>query len=211
VMSWGIEPEHRGAVEPAYAGAMRSEIDALCAELPHDEICIQWDAAHDMQAYEGAREAWFAPAKEGIIERLAEIASYVPPSVELGYHLCFGAFGNRHYVEPKDAATMVEVANGILAGAKRPVQWMHFPIPIQWNSESFYRPFAGLKTPIATEIYLGLVHHSDGPEANCRRVRIAQAYVSRFGIAAECGFGRLPGEMVPQILAAHADTLKTCC
>jgi hypothetical protein len=211
VMSWGIEPSRRADVEGPYARAMRSEIDRLCARIPAEQLAIQWDAAHDMQAYEGARAAWFTPAREGIIDRLVDIAHFVPQQVQLGYHLCFGAFGGRHYVEPKDAGTMVEVTRALLSRAPRQVDWMHLPIPAGWKTETFYRPLAGLAPPASTEIYLGLVHHSDGPQASCERASLARKYLTGFGIAAECGFGREPTENVPRILNAHAETLRRCC
>jgi hypothetical protein len=39
----------------------------------------------------------------------------VPHDVELGFHLCYGDFGAKHFIEPLDATKMTELANLIVA------------------------------------------------------------------------------------------------
>ena len=92
--------DQRVGVEPAYETALLAEVDRIVEAIPHAELAIQWDCAHDMQAYDGAREAWFSDRQSGIEARLIRIGEHISADVELGYHFCYGSFGGRHFVEP---------------------------------------------------------------------------------------------------------------
>jgi hypothetical protein len=48
-----------------------------------------------------------------------------------------------------------------------------------------------------TEIYLRMLHLSDGKEAGARRAAIAHQCVRQFGIATECAFGRPEEYAIP--------------
>ena len=207
VISWGIAQESRVAVEIAYEARVLEELDEICEAIPHTDLSIQWDCAHDMQAFDGARTPWFTPAKPGIIERLVRLGNRVPVEAELGYHLCYGSFGGRHFVEPKDAGAMVEFSNALMAGIGRSIEFMHMPVPVERDDDAFYAPLAGLKLRPETELYLGLVHDTDGVEGTRRRIGAARQHVREFGIATECGFGRRPADSVPGLLALHARLL----
>ena len=57
-----------------------------------------------------------------------------------------------------------------------------------------------------TELYLGLVHASDGAAGTKRRMAAARKYVPEFGIATECGMARARSEeTVRTLLKIHAD------
>ena len=107
VVNHYFPPDRRAALEPRWEAGLLQDIEEIAAALPHDRIAIQWDCAHDMQAYDGARECWFEPANPGIVERLVRIGNAVPADIEMGYHLCYGSFGGKHFVEPKDMGAMV--------------------------------------------------------------------------------------------------------
>ena len=208
VISWGIENSSRVAVEVAYEACLLKELQAITQHIPHQDLSIQWDCAHDMQAFDGARTPWFSPAKPGIIDRLVRLGEAVPAAVELGYHLCYGSFGGRHFVEPKDAGAMVELINGLMLGIKRPVQFIHMPVPIERDDDAFYLPLQQLALKSGTEIYLGLIHDVDGVAGTMNRIATARRHLHDFGIATECGFGRRPPETVPALIALHANLLQ---
>jgi hypothetical protein len=128
--------------------------------------------------------------------------------VELGYHLCYGSFGGRHFVEPKDAAAMVELINGLTTGIQRSIAFIHMPVPIERDDDAFYRPLQHLKLQPSTEIYLGLIHDTDGVDGTMKRIATARLYINDFGIATECGFGRRPAETVPALIDLHASLLE---
>ncbi|MDR0360021.1 MAG: hypothetical protein LBJ87_11260, partial [bacterium] len=96
----------------------------------------------------------------------------------------------RHFVQPVDATRMVELANLIASSAGRPLAYVHLPVPSDRDDDAFFAPLQGLRLAADTELYLGLVHVSDGVEGTRRRMRAARAYVPEFGIASECGISR---------------------
>lgn len=60
-------------------------------------------------------------------------------------------------------------------------------------------------TESGTRLFLGLVHHTDGVQGTLQRLETAQKYVSGFGIATECGFGRRPPETIPELMRIHRE------
>ena len=58
-----------------------------------------------------------------------------------------------------------------------------------------------------TELDLGQVHLTEGRAGTRRRVAAAQAVVPDFGLATECGLGRRPAEIVPELLRLHIEAL----
>ena len=55
-----------------------------------------------------------------------------------------------------------------------------------------------------TELYLGLVHLTDGVDGTARRIEVAGAVVPVFGVATECGMGRRPPDSVLPLFDVHA-------
>jgi hypothetical protein len=66
---------------------------------------------------------------------------------------------------------------------------------------------AKLRLHPETELYLGLVHLTDGLEGTRRRAGAARGVVPTFGLATECGLGRRPPETVRELLQLHVDAL----
>ncbi len=200
-----VDQADRAAVEPAYERRMLAELEQICAEIPHDQLAIQWDTAIEFGILEGVMPSHLQDPEKEIVNRLVDLGTRVPPDVELGYHLCYGDAGHQHFVQPKDTAKLVMVANGISAGVNRPINWIHLPVPRGRDDVSYYAPLSELKLDPETELYLGLVHMTDGLEGTRRRISAASRAVSNFGIATECGFGRRPSEMVSPLLTLHRD------
>lgn len=203
VISFSIAPQSQAAVEPAYEAKLLEELDRILAVVPHDRLSVQWDCAHDMQAFDGARTPWFEPARPGIIERLVRLGNRIPAAVELGYHLCYGNYGGRHFVEPQSTAAMVELSNGVVSGLRRRLDYLHMPVPIERDDDAYFAPLRDLRLPGGCELFLGLVHDRDGIEGTLRRYSTARAHIGGFGVATECGFGRRPAEDVPMLLDLH--------
>jgi hypothetical protein len=196
-------------VEVAYERAMIAEVAALCRHIPHHDLCIQWDVCNEMVIWDGQRtEAvpFAQEPRERLLERMARLAAAVPEDVQLGLHLCYGDFGARHFVEPKDASAMVEFANALAGTIKRKLAYIHMPVPIERSDDAFHRPFGALALPSGTELYLGVVHVRDGVEGANTRIAAAGRYASPFGIATECGMSRARSEAtVRKLLQLHAD------
>ena len=204
VLNSAIAPHDRIRVEPSYVARMKKEIDEVAASLPHERIAWQWDNAHDMQAFDGARQSYFPFHWDGIAERLIECGEAIPAGIEMGYHFCYGSFGGRHFVEPRDMAPMVDLANRLAAGIERPIDWIHMPVPVERDDEDYFEPLRDLALKPATKLFLGLIHDTDGVDGTRRRMATADRFFPGYGVATECGFGRRPPETVGPLLDIHA-------
>ncbi len=205
VIDQRIVPQQRLAIEPAYEQRLLAEIGEMAAAIPHAELAIQWDVAHEVENLDGARPHWFDDPERGIVERLVRLGEQIPTAIELGYHLCYGDFGHRHIVEPKDMGLMVRVTNALWRAAHRPIHWIHLPVPRNRNDEAYFAPLRELKLGPETRLYLGLVHFTDALLGTSARLATARKFASDFGIATECGFGRRAPETIPDLLRLHRE------
>ncbi len=199
------------AIERAYEKAMMAEVAAVCEAIPHRDLAIQWDVCHEMVFWDGqdyrGRPTRADVSNASILERMGRISRAVPADVELGIHLCYGDFEARHFVEPRDAARMVELANALGKAIAHPLAFVHMPVPISRTDDAFFRPLRDLDLSGATEVYLGVVHAGDGKEGTDKRIAAAAKHISGFGIACECGIARARRpELVATILATHAQS-----
>jgi len=211
VIDQRIAPKDRLAVEKPYAERMRAEIAEICEALPHHEIAIQWDIAHEVQNLDGGRPHWFEDPENQVIARLIELSEGVPPDVELGLHFCYGDFGHRHFIEPKNMGLMVRLANALARSVKRRIAWIHMPVPRPRSDDAYFQPLADLKLKPDTSLYLGLVHFTDGTDGAKSRISAAKRFMTDFGVATECGFGRRDAGTIRDLLRLHvavADLVK---
>jgi hypothetical protein len=208
VLDRHVSPKDRLAAETGYAAKMLAEVDEIVATIPNRYLAIQWDAAHEVQNLEGARDGWFDSLEREeaeIIDRLARLGDHIPEGVELGYHLCYGDFGHRHVVEPKDTGLMVRLANELSQRIQRSIQWIHMPVPRSRTDDAYFAPLKELRLRPETELYLGLVHYSDGVAGTRKRIAAAAKVVPNFGIATECGMGRRDPQTMQELLRIHAE------
>jgi hypothetical protein len=207
-----VVPTALPAVEAAYERAMIAEVAALCRHIPHRHLCIQWDVCNEMVLWDGQKTDAVPGAdipREQLIARMQRLAAAVPDDVDLGLHLCYGDFGARHFVEPKDAARMVDFANALARSSAHKLAYIHMPVPIERSDDAFHRPLVDLKLTTDTELFLGLVHAKDGVEGTRARMAAARRYAGEFGIATECGMARARSEAtVRTLLQIHADICR---
>jgi hypothetical protein len=188
-------------VEPAYEAGMFADLQRMAANIPREELSIQWDCT-EPTSY-GLDEA---PARRQAEERLIRLGNNVPEGIELGYHLCYGDFEHRHGRQPPDASEMVDLTNAVSAGVTRPIAWVHMPVPRDRSDELYFAPLRNLKMHPDTHLYLGLVHYTDGVEGAKLRMESARKVVSDFGIATECGFGRRPkSQDIRELMNLHVE------
>jgi hypothetical protein len=203
-----VAPDSRLAIEGPYERRMAQEIQEIVKAIPAGELAIQWDAAHEIENLDGARPHWFQNPEEGILERLVRLGEYVPDDVELGYHFCYGDFAHKHIVEPTDMGTMVRVANALARRIDRKIDWIHMPVPKDRSDGAYFVPLTELSLSDDTELYLGLVHFTDGVAGTRKRLQAASSFRSKFGISTECGFGRRAPETIVPLLKIHAEVLE---
>jgi len=199
-----VVPEDHPAVETAYETSMLTELGEIVAAIPAEDLAIQWDMAVEFAVLEGLIPTHLANAQDEIVTRSVRLGDQVPAGVELGFHLCYGFAGQQHFKEPEDMSKLVSVANGIAAGLARPLTWLHMPVPRNRTDAAYFAPLKQLRLPTETELYLGLVHRTDGVAGTKQRIKAAREVVTHFGVATECGMGPRPAESIPELLEIHA-------
>jgi methionine synthase II (cobalamin-independent) len=198
-------------IEPAYEAAMMREVAAICAEIPHGDLAIQWDVCIEMVMWDGRwnRERNPPDLETALSGRFARLSAAVPASVELGFHLCYGDLDGKHFIDPVDAGKMVEMAHLLVARAGRPIAWIHMPVPVGRSDDAFFAPLKDLQLPAGTELYLGVVAAADGVEGTKKRMAAARKYAPAFGIGTECGMARArTPDVVETLIRIHAEAAK---
>lgn len=200
-----IHPKLQPDFEPQHEATLLRELDEILNGIPHQELAIQWDTAVEFAVIEGIMPTYIQDIDNEINQILVRIASVVPEPVELGFHLCYGDAGHKHFCEPRDMGKLVEVSNGLIKNINRPLDWIHMPVPINRSDVEYYKPLSELKLATQTKLYLGLIHNSDGIEGAIKRIQTASQFVQGFGVATECGFGRRDRDTIPKLLDIHKE------
>lgn len=200
-----VAPDQRAALEKAYFQSMNEEIAALATVVPAERLAIQWDAVFEVLILEGVRKGQIDDSREGLIERLRRLGAALPAAVELGYHFCYGDMNHKHSLEPPHMGVMVDLANDLARALPRSIDFIHMPVPRGRDDDAYFAPLSRLVLRPRSELYLGLVHFTDGHPGTRRRIAAASRVRPDFGIATECGFGRRQPETVRRLLEIHAE------
>jgi len=195
-------------VFPAFEAAMMREVDEIVEAIPHEDLAMQWDIAIEMGILEEFFEVWFGHDQDEIARLIARACDRVPADVELGLHLCYGDAGHKHWKEPADTAKLASLATALSEDVERPIAWLHLPVPRDRCDVAYFKPLRDMRLRPETELYLGLVHLTDGLRGARARIAAAAAVVPDFGVATECGLGRRPPETIPSLLQLHAEVAE---
>jgi len=198
------------AICATYERALLAEVARMLEAIPHGDFSLQWDIAVEFH------RIWEKPDSDlarqfpsaTLIDTIARLSDYIPRAVELGWHFCYGDAGHKHFVEPHDTELMVEIGNQLTGATTRDVTWLHFPVPRDRGDTGYFRPLAKLKRERIAELYIGLVHLTDGVDGATRRIAAAREVISNFGFATECGFGRRPPDTILALLDLHREIAK---
>jgi hypothetical protein len=190
---------------PLYERHLLGELDEITRMIPHNDLALQIDIATEMHTFLEVPELQKAYPIEELVGAFARMGNRVPAGVELGIHLCYGDPGHKHVREPTDTGRMVDVYHRLTTAIHRPIKWVHMPVPRDRDDDQYFSPLRDLWLKPGTELYLGLVHLTDGLEGAKRRAAAAGRVVADFGIATECGFGRRPPETIPALLRLHRE------
>jgi hypothetical protein len=199
------------ALWPVYERAMLAEVDAMLAAIPHEDLAIQWDVAPEVHTVVEQPDTDVAQivSLDMLAEAIGRIIDHVPADVPAGCHFCYGDSGHKHIIEPRDMGNLVRIANAVAAAARRPIEWMHMPVPRGRDDDAYFAPLAGLQIDPETELFLGLVHMSDGVDGARGRVAAARSVRQDFGVATECGLGRRDPASIGPLLDLHRDIATT--
>ncbi|TVY15320.1 hypothetical protein LARI1_G006625 [Lachnellula arida] len=209
-------PEYQAEAEPLYEEALMAALRRIQDVIPKENLAIQWDMAYEigMLEFPAAFTSWFdgdgdggGDAKQGILERFARLAGGVDEGVEMGFHLCYGDAGHKHFVEPKDMGVLVDMMNELSGVAHRAVDWIHVPVPKNRTDEAYFAPLKDLELKSETQVYLGLSHAWD-LEGTRERIRVAGEFLHEFGVSTECGLGRTEKDEVLSVLGVLAEVTE---
>jgi methionine synthase II (cobalamin-independent) len=205
ILNFAVAKDNFAAVVPAYEQALVAEVGRIISTLPRNELAIQWDAAHEFEYLATSSPMFNHMTRDEMVAMLVRLGNAVPAEVELGYHCCYGNFNLRHFVEPIDMGDMVDVANRVVSGLDRPLQFVHMPVPIERTDDAYFAPLRNLNLGPATEFYLGLAHDRDGVPGTMRRAAAAHKVIPNFGISTECGLGMRTPDNIRALLRIQAD------
>jgi hypothetical protein len=187
---------------PAWNDAVRDEIDRILEVVAPDELAVQLDYCTEFIEINGDEltEAWpyrFDKSKDEKF-RLFTSREYLGPMVEgvdervvLGYHICCGTYPRQPLSPIEDMAPVVRVANALVAGTPRRVDFFHLPV-MEDADDAFFEPLRDL-TIGSAKVYLG-IETGDDEEGLRRRIRSAEKSITGFGVAHFCGYGRETGD-----------------
>ena len=174
----------------SYETAMLREENKICRQIAHDDLALQWDVcAEVLEIAAGLPQLLPDDLWTRAGAQFGRIAAEIPSPVMLGFHFCYGDLAHHHLVEPADLSLSVRMANLAISSAKRSVNWVHMPVPMNRIDYAYFAPLRELKNS-DTNVFLGLIHLHDGVEGSLKRVEVVQRYASGFGVAMECVLSR---------------------
>jgi hypothetical protein len=197
-----VSPAAREAYFGVYERALKAAVANIVKAIPGQDLSIQWDVCQEVLVFENYFTDRPLHYKQQIFDMLGRLGDAVPAEVEMGYHLCYGSPRDEHLVQPRDAAILAEMMNGIAAATGRRIDFFHIPVPKGRTDEAYHAPLRNWRRPAGTRLYLGLLHHGDeaGDKA---RIAVARRFVDDFGLSAECGWGRTEPGRLPGLLKGH--------
>ncbi|MGE0035749.1 MAG: hypothetical protein AB7S93_08960 [Xanthobacteraceae bacterium] len=201
-------PASRPIIWTAYERHLIGDVEKILAHIPHNELAIQWDVATEIDRILEFPDVAADYSKQALVDSIARLCDPITDAVELGFHLCYGDPGHKHIIEPKDMSLMVQLANMLSRTVRRRIDWVHMPVPKERDDDAYFEPLRHLKMESDVELYLGLVHRTDGIEGATRRIRTARKFLSTFGVATECGWGRRPPETIPDLIELHRAVVR---
>jgi len=199
ILDWDVVRD----VWPVYERRLLANVAEMVEAIPPGELAISWDVVTEFMLLTApsARDTYSLDELAGGVARLVDA---LPAEVETGLHFCYGRHNSRGEVEfaseeerrqlaptirdISDTQLMVDVFNAIRSVARRPIDWLHLPVPKRHDDDAFYAPLARLDLRGHTELYLGLLHLDDGLEGTKRKLAAAERAGIEFGVAAPCGF-----------------------
>ena len=188
------DPEGHPRIVPGFTAALRAEVAKMIELIPPEDLAIQWDLAVENRYIEGTLARAGVAAARSEAQRLMaparEISPYIPEEVALGYHSCFGTLDGWPSRQPPDFRGSVILLNEAAAASGRRVDFVHMPT-LGSAEDAFFAPLQDLDVAGA-RVYLGAIHHMHSTGGVRHQLAMARKYLPEFGIAAPCGFGRVP-------------------
>jgi hypothetical protein len=185
------------AIWPVYEAALLGEVTKMMAAIPPEDLAISWDCCEFVMtlANPHAPERW---SMEELAAGVARCLDATPAPAEAGLHFCYGGYNSAGTGDDpldrkiEDTGLMVDFFHAIRDATRRPINWLHMPVPRQREDDGYFAPLDRLQPAAETELYLGLIYLEDGLEGTRRKVEAACRHLHGFGVAAACGLNN-PG------------------
>jgi hypothetical protein len=192
-----------------YEDLVARELRRLMQTIPPDELAIQWDVCYEVLDLEGVLAWTVGDAWERFTGPVERLTRQIPDEALVGYHLCYGTFPEWPMYEARDLSLLVRMANYAFANSGRTVDWLHLAGPryLRSEDECFFAPLAELE-PGDAHVYLGIVLPLDGLAGLKRRHATASKFLTGFGVAMYCGFGRQPGRDGTETMREHQRVVR---
>lgn len=188
------DPDDQARVATGLTQAFKSELENIAAHIPAEELAIQWDLAVENRRVETKVEAGDLDAARNeaafVAEPISEACSGLSPDVHVGLHSCYGTINGWPGRQPANIMGTVLLLNALASVGGRPIDFIHFPT-IASADEAFFRPLEELDVGDA-RIYVGAIHHMHGTDGLKAQLETVKKFLPDFGLAAPCGFGRVP-------------------
>ena len=137
-----VSPTSRDRYLRAYERCLLKALDNILSHIPHQDLSIQFDVCQEVLLFENYFPVREPNYKQSVFEQFARLGAAVPHDVDLGFHLCYGSPGDQPLLVLDDAGVLVELMNGIADFVRRPVQFIHIPVP-KHATEEFFAPLRG--------------------------------------------------------------------
>ena len=204
-ISYFEDPSDWPAMTEAYEDAYRRDMERILERVPAADLAIQLDFCPEIRDIQNALP--WSPAGEGKLEKwvggVARQAAMVPEQALLGLHWCYGTMGGWPMIRLDDLALCTELTNTAAGLIERPIDYVHMPV-LRHAGDDYFAPLRELDSGGA-KVYLGLLHHTDGLDANLARIDMAQKHLKgALGVASVCGYGRLSEEDTRTAFELHA-------
>lgn len=197
-----VPKEDRPVAQPAIEAALTHELERIAAEIPHDDLAIEWVITTEFFTLEtGGWSAFLRDEFDAVVLDLARLGDAVPETAELGYRFSYGNLDRTYLGQQSNAARMYTFANGILGKLGRAADWLQLDIPADRSDPDYFVPLAGLRRFADTRIFLGLIHPDDDVESARRRLTAALTHLPGAGIAAADTHDRIVPEQLRDVLA----------
>ncbi|MEQ8698713.1 MAG: hypothetical protein RLT05_19425 [Bauldia litoralis] len=181
-------------IAPGMTRALRAEVENIAAHIPPDELAIQWDLAIENRRIEaklvaGDPDGAWGEAKK-VAAPMAEANAGLHDEVHVGLHSCYGTVNGWPSRQPESIRGTVLLLNAHAGEAGRPIDFVHFPT-VAAADDAWFQPLEDLDVGDA-RIYVGAIHHLHGAAGLRGQIGTVKKYLPKFGLAAPCGFGRVP-------------------
>ena len=181
-------------VAPGMTKALKDEVENIARLIPPSELAIQWDLAIENRRIEAkvvAGDIEGARAEAATVAApLRAVCSDLPEEVHVGLHSCYGTVNGWPSRQPADITGTVLLLNAHAEACGRRVDFVHFPT-LAAVDDAFFGPLEALEVGDA-RIYVGAIHHLHGGAGLRAQIDRVKRYLPDFGLAAPCGFGRVP-------------------